>query len=119
MATVECEKQQTIRAIPRITRKMPFLPRLILENCVLHRELGRIKRRLSELEDKISEEKVIILKNVTREEAEEEIRQLFHTGRTLYYSDIVKELGLDLEMVVDICNKLQERGEIGIDARVS
>jgi len=52
------------------------------------------------------------------EEATEEIRQLFSSGRTLYYSDIAEELRLDLELVVDICHELQESGEIGIDDRV-
>jgi len=45
----------------------------------------------------------------------ENIEKLFKTGRTLYYSDIVQELGLDLEMVVDICSELYKEGKVGID----
>ena len=60
-----------------------------------------------------------MLRDITKEEAKKEIQQLFLNGRTLYYSDIVKELELDLETVVDICNELQENKEIGIDAGVS
>ena len=64
-------------------------------------------------------EKVIVLKNITREEAKKEIQKLFSSGRTLYYSDIVQELGIDLETVVEICNELEEEKEIGVDASVS
>ena len=56
-----------------------------------------------------------MLRDITREEAKKEIRQLFLTGRTLYYSDIAEELELDLKLVVDICREFQENKEIGID----
>ncbi len=56
-----------------------------------------------------------MLRELSREEAKEEIRQLFKSGRTLYYSDIAEELKLALKLVVDICRELQGNGEIGID----
>ena len=49
------------------------------------------------------------VKEITKEKAKEEILQLFKKGDTLYYSDIVKKLNIDLEMVVDICTELQEQ----------
>jgi Mn-dependent DtxR family transcriptional regulator len=60
-----------------------------------------------------------VLREISKEEATNEIRRIFSSGKTLYYSDIAKELGLDLELVVDICNELQKQGDITIDARVS
>ncbi|MBA7688411.1 hypothetical protein ES703_96891 [subsurface metagenome] len=95
---------------------MPFHFGLAREYMSLQRELEQVKKRLAELEAK---EKVIVLREITREAAKKEIRNLFSIGRTLYYSDIAKELSLELEMVVDICNELQKSGEIGIDAGVS
>jgi regulator of replication initiation timing len=89
------------------------------ENASLRQEIEQIKQKLSELEERIPEEKVIVLREISREEAKEEIRELFSNGRTLYYSDIAQELRLDLKLVVDICHELQESGEIGIDDRVS
>jgi Mn-dependent DtxR family transcriptional regulator len=59
------------------------------------------------------------IKEITREKAREEILQLFKKGDTLYYSDIVKKLDIDLEMVVDICAELQEQKVIEIDAELS
>ena len=56
-----------------------------------------------------------MIREITREEAEQEIQQLFQSGRTLYYSDIAEELKLDLKLVVDICREFQENKEIGID----
>lgn len=97
----------------------PLPPRFVVANALLHNELERIKQKILELEERISKEKVIVIRDITREEAKQEIRTLFSSGRTLYYSDIVQELKLDLETVVDICNELQENKEIGIDARVS
>ena len=61
------------------------------------------------------EEKVIVLREMSREQAKQEIQQLFSSGRTLYYSDIAEELRLDLELVVDICRELEESREVKVD----
>ena len=92
---------------------------LRMENYALRERIRAIEERLANIEATIPKERMIILREVSKEEAKEEIRNLFSTGRTLYYSDIAKKLSLDLEMVVDICNELQKSGEIGIDAGVS
>lgn len=60
--------------------------------------------------------KVVVPREISNEEAEKEIRELFSKGKTLYYSDITQELRLDLELVVNICNELQKQGEITVDA---
>ena len=88
---------------------------LVTENVLLWREIDRIKRRLAELEKAIPREEVIILREISREQAKQEIWQLFSGGQTLYYSEIAEELRLDLELVVDICRELQESGQIKID----
>ena len=56
-----------------------------------------------------------MMKQISREQAKQEIQQLFSSGRTLYYSDIAEELSLDLELVVDICQELQDSGEVTVD----
>ena len=90
--------------------------RLIFHYLSIFDEINDLKQRVMELENR---EKVIVLKEMTREEAKRSIRQLFSSGRTLYYSDIVQELGIDLETVVDICNELEKDKEIAVDAGVS
>ena len=85
------------------------------ENIILRKEIDRINQKLVELEERMPQEKVIILREITREEAKQEIQHLFSIGRTLYYSDIAEELGLDLKLVVEICQELEEAGEVAVD----
>ena len=88
---------------------------LVRENALLQQEIEQIIQRLSELEERIPEEKVIVLREISREQAKQEIQQLFSDGRTLYYSDIAEELRLDLQLVVDVCRELEEGGEVKVD----
>jgi hypothetical protein len=89
------------------------------ENLTLRDAIRRIEERLTSIEASLPSEKVIMLRELSKEEAKNEIKRLFSSGKTLYYSDIAQQLELDLELVVDICNELQKQGEITIDAGVS
>ena len=73
--------------------------------------VAALEERVTRLEEH-SEEKVIELRETTMDEARAEIVDLFAAGETLYYSDIADRLRLDLEMVVEICHKLQEEDVI-------
>jgi regulator of replication initiation timing len=110
--------EQLVMTIPSGGSEPTDILYLMEENASLRQEIEQIKQKLSELEERIPEEKVIVLREISREKAKKEIRQLFSNERTLYYSDIAEELRLDLKLVVDICHELQESGEIGIDDRV-
>ena len=44
----------------------------------------------------------------------DEVRALFQKGDVLYYSDVVEQTGLDLEMVVEVCRVLQGAGEVEV-----
>jgi regulator of replication initiation timing len=85
------------------------------ENRMLKDVIGKIEERLATIEASLPNEKVIIMREISKEAAEKEIRQLFSEGKALYYSDIAEHLRLDLQLVVEICNELQKRGEIKID----
>lgn len=89
------------------------------ENLILRDTIRRIEERLSNIEASLPRQKVVILRELSKEEAKDEIKGLFSSGKTLYYSDIAQQLRLDLELVVDICDELQEQGDITIDAGVS
>jgi regulator of protease activity HflC (stomatin/prohibitin superfamily) len=84
-------------------------------NAALFQRIKILEDRLAKVETTLPDEKVIVVRQISKKEAEKEIADLFSKGKTLYYSDIVECLNLDLELVVDICNKLQKRGEIKID----
>lgn len=56
--------------------------------------------------------KVIVLREISREQAKQEIRSLFEGGEVLDYEDIVERLRLDLEDVVALCQELMDEGAI-------
>lgn len=94
---------------------------LIQENAMLRLEcdklsvmLNDIVQRLRLLENIPSEEEIVILREISREDAKSEIGALFSLGEVKYYSDVARELRLDLELVVDLCNELISEGEIEV-----
>jgi hypothetical protein len=91
---------------------------LTAENFLLRKEVDDIRRELDEIKKRMPEEKMVVLRDLTRDEAKQEIQSLFSSGRTLYYSDIAEELGLDLRIVVDLCQELEDEGKVESDDRV-
>ena len=96
------------------------LPRTIHE---MQTNIEELERRVAELEETVQhldyEEEVIELRSLTREQAKEEILDIFQSEDTLFYSDIAKRLGIDLQLVVEICQELEEEGDIEVDADYS
>jgi regulator of replication initiation timing len=98
-----------------VVRIMRENAELRLENRKLAAMSADLEKRMSVLESKLPEEEnVIVLREISRDEAKAEIAKLFSQGETLYYSDIAMKLRLDLELVVDICNELMTEGEISV-----
>jgi hypothetical protein len=94
---------------------------LLEENAMLRSECDRmaglldnITQRLSLVENTISKEDIIVLREISREDAKAEIASLFSQGKVMYYSDVARELKLDLELVVDLCNELMDEGKIEV-----
>ena len=54
----------------------------------------------------------MVLKNINRNQALKEIKILFKKNKILYYGDISEKLNLNLELVVDICDELENKGII-------
>lgn len=59
-----------------------------------------------------AEENVIVLRSLEEEVAQREILDLLESEGPLFYSEISKRLRLDLQDVVRICNKLEEKDQI-------
>ncbi len=93
----------------------PLPRRLALEHFALREELIQARQKIAELENKLAGEEVMVVRDITMEEAKEEIRQLLKEGDTFYFSDIADKLRIDLEIVVDICRELQGDREIEVD----
>lgn len=85
-------------------------------------EIGHLKARISALERKTtdiqaaSEEQLIVLRTITKEQAKQEILELFRSAGTLFYSDIAERLRIDLPLVVELCQELEQEEEIEVDA---
>lgn len=84
------------------------------ENLILRDTIRKIEERLSRIEASLQRDRVVVLRDVSREQAKAEIQSLFAQGKTLYYSDIAERLRLDLQSVVEVCKDLHESGEIEV-----
>lgn len=103
-----------IKSRPRSRWFLPNIPRLIVDNIKLRREINTLRMRISTIEERMPEQKTIVMRSIPMEQAKEEIKALFNSGGEYYYSEIAQALGLSLKTVVDICREMQENGEIGI-----
>lgn len=86
------------------------MEKVMKHNTQLVKEIKTLVQHIASSKD----EPVVLLRDVDREQASKEIEELFKGCKTLYYSDIAQQLRLDLELVVDICNELEEKGIIGM-----
>ena len=81
----------------------------------IQRKLDLIENQLNAISRLINQEveEAIILRDISREQAKTEIDELFrNTTESLYFSDIMEQLGIDLELVVSVCNELLDEGKI-------
>lgn len=60
----------------------------------------------------IPKKQVIQHRTLTKNTAKKEVLELFEQKGELDYGDIIETLGLDLEIIVDVCRELQEEGRI-------
>ena len=64
-------------------------------------------------QDTVSEDSVIMLRDISKAQAKREIKDLlFSSPTSLDYGEILEKLGLDLELIVQVCEDLIEEGII-------
>lgn len=83
---------------------------------LLRRNLHDLEKKIEAVEAKLQkgqEERVIVLRSISKEEAKQEILALFQDGQVHDYGEIAETLRLDLQTVVDLCNELEKGGVIG------
>lgn len=89
------------------------------ENNHLQQQIEELKSKVEQLAEGLPTQKTVILRQISKAEAKQEIKELFDSANEpLYYSDIAEKLQLNIEMVVEICEELIEEGEIEIDTNV-
>ena len=86
-------------------------------------EVANLRERVEFLESQFARipenilYEVIEIREVSREQAKAEITELFGTTEVpLYFSDIEAQLGIEYELVVELCQELIDEGVIGLDA---
>ena len=90
-------------------------------------ELERLQARVVALENEVNalrslssdSDDIIVLRTISREQAKQEIQDLFQAGETHYYSNLAERLRIDLPVVVELCQQFIEEGDIEIDAEHS
>lgn len=82
-------------------------------STLLTKRVEALEKKIKELSTEIVE-KVVVLKPITKKEARAKIIRLFKSSKILYYSDIVEKLGIDLPLVVEICDELEKEKIIGV-----
>ena len=94
----------------------------LLEECLqLKMETTKLKAENISLKAKVvamqatnSAERFQEFREIPRDQAKEEVRAFFkaHHGETIYPSDIMNTLSLDYNLVYEICEELEQEGEI-------
>jgi hypothetical protein len=74
--------------------------------------INRLEMRVRALEKAAPESRTVILRTIPEDEARHEIAALFEEGKELFYSDVAERLGLDLALVVRLCEQLAAEGRI-------
>lgn len=109
-------------------RKVPGPPQMQIVRMVsidvvkhMQAEIDELRAKVVALEEEVemlktsSEKDVIVLRTVSREQAKEEIRNLFATGETLFMSEVADRLNIPDRLVVGICTELQQEGELRVN----
>jgi uncharacterized coiled-coil DUF342 family protein len=110
------EKRQAYTAAPVKTNGLAkTIEDLRKSNSELANRVKLLEERLAKVESALPGAKTTACREISREDAEKEIMNLFSEGETLYYSDIAEKLDLELPAVVDICGDLLKRGEIKVN----
>jgi hypothetical protein len=97
----------------RTTRSMANLTAEVEQ---LRDRVEALERELAQIKDSFPGEEIIVLRSISRDQAKQEILELFQSGEVLFYSDVARRLQLDLPLVVELCQELQHEGEIEVDA---
>lgn len=107
-----------ILTLANLGQYLPPVTNLQDEIQLLSAKVAALEQAVADLKSSAPEEQVIVLRSITREQAKQEILDLFRQGETLFYSDIAQHLRLDLPLVVELCQELRDSEEIEVDADV-
>ena len=120
-ATVSTQNPRAIRATVtgrgrKFSRRSEAL--LLKEVSALKELVGNLTARVVELEQEAEANKtaqsadVIMIREISKEQAREEIIHAFESGQPLDHADLADELSLEISLVFEVCNQLIEEGVV-------
>lgn len=112
------ELREGITSVAGLSRKFDnFLEKYTAENAQTAKFNRALLQEMRKLVEHILGDRVqtIILRSIPREQAKEEILDLYKkSSGSLFYSDVAEQLSLDLEVVLELCTELENEGKIGV-----
>ena len=84
----------------------------------IQKEVESLKQEIAEMKGMFeglgTAEPVFELRQVSHEDAKREIKQYFqaHHGKSIDAADLQEALGIDIQMVIQICQDLEREGQI-------
>ncbi len=78
--------------------------------AALERQVATLTRELKALRPLQNGD--VAIRAISRGQARREVLALFEAGGTVYYSDIVQRLGIDIDDVIAVCEALELEGKI-------
>ena len=99
-----------VRHSPRY-RSKPEVERLKKQVAILSARVAELERELESARNTESDN-IIVLRDITKEQARKEILEAFKVRKPLDYVDLADTLTLDLSLILEVCDDLMEDGVI-------
>ncbi len=100
----------TVRHSPGY-RSKPEVERLKKQVAILSARVAELERELESARNTESDN-IIVLRDITKEQARKEILEAFKVREPLDYVDLADTLTLDLSLILEVCDDLMEEGVI-------
>jgi hypothetical protein len=92
-------------------RSKPEVERLKKQVAILSARVAELERELESARNTESDN-IIVLRDITKEQARKEILEAFKVREPLDYVDLADTLTLDLSLILEVCDDLMEEGVI-------
>ena len=92
-------------------RYKPEVERLKKQVAILSARVAELERELESARNTESDN-IIVLRDITKEQARKEILEAFKVREPLDYVDLADTLTLDLSLILEVCDDLMEEGVI-------
>ncbi len=92
-------------------RSKPEVERLKKQVAILSARVAELEREAEAARD-LESDNVIVLRDITKEQARKEILEAFKVREPLDYVDLADTLTLDLSLILEVCDDLMEEGVI-------